>query len=249
LAVGGLSSALIISWFDNFDSVVATDCSGVYEFMPSISACIGDFAPQRYIWRLCVALFVPIRFIDGFVIYYHNSGVDVVEGKENIVNRIAIWCYCVEYFSLFLLTYVSSSDHLGLHVLGFSCFMIFSLIYSSLTVLKRYWFYQRVQKSEYFIWKGRVYVMNVCFAIGAVIAWVISKRVCISGCRKFYCALYFNFCSVFAICSFGMGICVYKHFLSRIRTLRAWTVLSSRDSDIVSKKVSGKLVKYCNYLL
>jgi hypothetical protein len=197
-ALGGLSLTLIISWFDHFNSVVATDCPNVIDFVPSISACIGDFAPQRYIWRLAVAFFVPLRILDGFMIHYKfKNEISCYPSKNfNIANlfnvnvqsllKFKLFCHCLEYLSLYLLTYVSSSDYLLFHILGFSCFIVFSLLYSTCTIyvsaiLKRH----SNSFLLFYSWKKKFYFLNVCFAVGAVIAWTISKNVCVSGSNAF----------------------------------------------------------------
>lgn len=62
----GLLATLTLSIYYNFESVTYTHC-GVANVIPSISACIGDHTPQRYIWRLCIALMVAQRSSDGFI--------------------------------------------------------------------------------------------------------------------------------------------------------------------------------------
>jgi hypothetical protein len=48
-------------------------------FMPSISAAIGDHSPQCYIWRIVICLMMTTRFQDGWVQFYHMSHVSSPE--------------------------------------------------------------------------------------------------------------------------------------------------------------------------
>lgn len=41
----------------------------VPNFIPSISSCIGNATPQRYIWRASIALMLTVRLYSGLLYY------------------------------------------------------------------------------------------------------------------------------------------------------------------------------------
>ena len=65
----GLFLTGAISVYKDFESVNRTHCR-VPNFVPSISSCIGNATPQRYIWRASIAMMLTVRSYSGLV-YYH----------------------------------------------------------------------------------------------------------------------------------------------------------------------------------
>ena len=63
---------LVLNLFLNFDDSTRTHCTarGVYNALPSISACIGGFT--RPIWSLCVVVYIWQRVLAGFVLHAHH---------------------------------------------------------------------------------------------------------------------------------------------------------------------------------
>ena len=85
----------------------------MYNFLPSISAAIGGFTPQRYVWRICIALQVGLRFLLVGCYYYWLSGINMGEHKaiyQKLV-KVAIGCHIVENLALLTLTCVSSTEN------------------------------------------------------------------------------------------------------------------------------------------
>lgn len=80
--------------------------------VPSISSVVGGVTPERYIWRLGVAIFSFPRLLDS-LLYYNFLGQDI-GGRDHFRrwgNRLLLLLHWVQYFSLFGLTFVSSKEN------------------------------------------------------------------------------------------------------------------------------------------
>ena len=88
----------------------------VYNFLPSISASIGGFTPQRYIWRIAVALHITPRVLYAFL-YYNWHGQDSHNWSANsnyrALCRTNLGLSLAELLCLIGLTYVSSNEDYG----------------------------------------------------------------------------------------------------------------------------------------
>ena len=85
----------------------------VYNFLPSISAVIGEFSPQSYVWRVCIALHAPQRIMTSMVYYNYHTAVNMAVGEE-LYKAVAAFnsvLGIVEVFSLLCLTMVSSTEN------------------------------------------------------------------------------------------------------------------------------------------
>ena len=140
--VAGLLLCLLLSVMRNYRSVTHTSC-GAVNFMPSISATIGDFAPQRYVWRTAVAMYIWQRLLSGPVMHrLFDLAVVCPSGRGSgaVLNHARAAAHTAEQLFLVLLSYVSSSDDLVLHELGFTGFCAFGSLNMLLTcALCRRW--------------------------------------------------------------------------------------------------------------
>lgn len=87
----------------------------VPNYLPSISSAIGGYAPQKYIWRICIALHAAPRFLFAFSYfgYYTSFHVGSRNTLYTILARICVFLHVVENSALVILTYVSSTDNYG----------------------------------------------------------------------------------------------------------------------------------------
>ena len=94
-----------------------------------ILASIGILAPQKYVWKICIALHSAPRLL--LCKMYHKH-MQKVLNKVASVQRLALFT-CVlnvaEVFSLLLLSVVPSTEDYFLHTFCFGLFLFFSAMY------------------------------------------------------------------------------------------------------------------------
>ncbi|CAF2621965.1 unnamed protein product [Rotaria sp. Silwood2] len=134
-----LFSCIGLSLLKDFEKSTRTHCQ-VFNFLPSISASIGDCEPQRYIWRLCFALDSIPRYIIAYLQFKrllnrHHILLPELYQLVQITNSLI---HALELTFLLLLTYISSNEIKWIHECSFVGFMICSLVHMLLTVLIDY---------------------------------------------------------------------------------------------------------------
>lgn len=88
----------------------------VFNFIPSISAITG-VSPQRYFWRISIALHVGPRFIIAvcYKSYYEHMLSHVenlpIYNKAKLLMNLAFWLHVVEITSLCGVTYISNREN------------------------------------------------------------------------------------------------------------------------------------------
>ena len=95
--------AFCVFWslcFDFFEST-STHC-GVSNYLPSVSASIGSFSPQKHVWRLTIALHSTPRYLVAFVYF-----------KLIHYSKLLFVLNVVEISALLGLSIVSSTDNFG----------------------------------------------------------------------------------------------------------------------------------------
>ncbi|XP_021375792.1 post-GPI attachment to proteins factor 2-like [Mizuhopecten yessoensis] len=131
-----------VSWsiLYDFKSSTATHCK-VANYLPSISSAIGGYTPQRYVWRICVALHCSPRLM--FAISYYNFHTQVHVGtKHRIYKNLAAFAsflHVSEILALVGLTYISSTENPDMHEYLFIAFMVCSLFHMLLTCVLFHW--------------------------------------------------------------------------------------------------------------
>ena len=129
-------SCIGLSLIKDFERSTRTHCA-VFNFLPSISAAIGDCEPQKYIWRLCFALDSVPRYLLAYlqlqrVLQRPSMAYSDFYYLTQILSSIF---HFLELTFLLLLTYISSNDIKWIHECSFVGFMIFSLLHMLVTVL------------------------------------------------------------------------------------------------------------------
>ncbi|XP_015117825.1 post-GPI attachment to proteins factor 2 [Diachasma alloeum] len=115
----------------NFEHATSTHCQ-VYNFLPSISAAIGNYKPQKDVWKIAIALQAVNRFLVFAMYYYYYK--EVVHKWAEGVSRSALFAYALENISLVTLSFWTSSENYAFHKLSFITFLIMSLIHMGLSI-------------------------------------------------------------------------------------------------------------------
>ena len=137
---------IIYSFLFHLEEVTRTHCQ-VWNMVPSISckkninfhnknwnnceysASIGILAPQKYVWKICIALHSAPRLL--LCKMYHKH-MQKVLSKIARVQRLALFTCMLnmaEVFSLLLLSVVPSTEDYSLHTFCFGLFLFFSAVY------------------------------------------------------------------------------------------------------------------------
>ncbi|KAG7159563.1 post-GPI attachment to proteins factor 2-like isoform X2 [Homarus americanus] len=134
LPLGAFFLCIYLSLRFNFDLSTATHC-GVPNYLPSISSAIGEFVPQRYIWRAAIAVHCAPRFLVASMYYsFMNRILPNVAFYRNAV-KVTTLLNVVENVALLSLSFVSSKENYDVHKVSFILFMVCSELYMVLTCL------------------------------------------------------------------------------------------------------------------
>jgi hypothetical protein len=94
----------------NFDHATETHCK-VYNFLPSVSAAIGHYKPQKNIWEIAIASQAIIRTLVLYM-YYRYYRETAYKWARNMTN-FALLSYFLENTALVTLSFWSSNENYG----------------------------------------------------------------------------------------------------------------------------------------
>ncbi|XP_065215616.1 post-GPI attachment to proteins factor 2-like isoform X2 [Planococcus citri] len=120
----------------NFEETTFTHCK-VWNFLPSISAAIGNHMTQYIVWVTAVTLHSGPRFL--FISIYYRYYLKMIKHQKQYIAKVACTLNVIENISLLGLTYLSSAGSYAIHEKCFITFMASSELYMLLTcILFRY---------------------------------------------------------------------------------------------------------------
>lgn len=163
----------------DFKGSTATHCR-VNNFLPTISAAIGGFTPQRYVWRLCIAMHAPQRVMVAIAYYSFHTSVQMAARSEKykMLAALVSLLHIVEVMSLVGLSMISSSENGKLHESLFISFMASALIYMVLTIILMRWGrfgkdrQPSVEERMSLRYKTRLFLFNIIsFAVAVYFFW------------------------------------------------------------------------------
>ncbi|XP_048774040.2 post-GPI attachment to proteins factor 2-like isoform X2 [Ostrea edulis] len=194
----GALLCIILSLLFNFRESTWTHCR-VSNYLPSISSAIGGYAPQKYIWRICIALHAAPRLLFAFSYfgYYTSFHVGKYSTLYKHLARLCVFLHVVEISALVTLTYVSSTDNYAVHENMFIAFMVCSEIYMLLSCILYKWGHisngRVMTKTELmsYQYKKRLFVFNVIMFLTAVYMFFRHEWYCETGVY-----------SIFALCEY-----------------------------------------------
>ena len=116
-----------------FQNSTYTHCE-VDNFAPSISAAIGSFIPQKYIWQACIALHLAPRFLFACLLNQHlYQRLKITQIVKKLLSASLVLQF-VENLALLCLTIVSSQENFPIHSWAFGTFGATSTLYMVIVV-------------------------------------------------------------------------------------------------------------------
>lgn len=86
----------------------------VQNFLPSISAAIGNYRTQRFVWGTAIAIHAIPRFI--FAAIYRQYYRDVLNDKAQKLATLACVLNVIENIALIGLTFINSAYNYGINI-------------------------------------------------------------------------------------------------------------------------------------
>ncbi|KAG8336155.1 hypothetical protein J6590_050355 [Homalodisca vitripennis] len=103
------------------DEIHETHCR-VYNIIPSISAITG-VSPQRYLWRICVALHIGPRLLIASIYHAYYKGLTSSSHSQRLLS-LCYWLNITEIASLCGVTYISNKENYReFHITHFTDFV------------------------------------------------------------------------------------------------------------------------------
>ncbi|XP_015430855.1 PREDICTED: post-GPI attachment to proteins factor 2-like [Dufourea novaeangliae] len=169
---------VIWSLLYNFEHSTSTHCK-VYNFLPSVSAAIGHYRPQRDVWKIAIGLQALIRVI-VLVMYSRYYKEHIYKWAQNICN-IAVVTYAIENISLVTLSFWTSDENYAFHKLSFITFLIMSFIHMLIAyfIMRNCRTVTReLSETTSLKWKWRAMVLNVLSIMFACYFFYRHNRYC-----------------------------------------------------------------------
>lgn len=202
LPLGSLIFCFFSAVIFQFDAVNETVCN-VRNTIPSISAITG-VTPQRYVWRVCIALHCAPRFAVGFLYWnYFMQRSCYVAGSQVAIYRwivrLAFWVYTVENSCLVGVTYIANVENYPIHEKIFIGFMVTCILYELLNLIIFRWCHpqmisQPIIASSYKI-KKVCFVLIVIFTSGLLYYFFRHRWYCEPGAF-----------TMFSACEYGIAV-------------------------------------------
>ncbi|CAL8126346.1 unnamed protein product [Orchesella dallaii] len=132
LPLGAFIFAILWAMYTDYDRAVNVLCANedgrkIRNYLPSLSAAIGDFPVSRAVWTTCVVLHAPPRFLFGSMYLQYFESI-VPSSMQSWV--FAAWISSVlELLGLVGLSIITSGQNLPFHAFCFAIFLIFSELY------------------------------------------------------------------------------------------------------------------------
>lgn len=161
------------------DDIHETHCR-VYNVLPSISAITG-ISPQRYLWRISIALHIGPRLVIASV--YHAYYYNILKTMEDVSLKITgcrllnlcYWLNIAEVAALSGVTYISNRENYAVHEKIFIAFMISSLTYMLTAVRLGRLVTPNAQSLQY---KQVLFVTSLVSTVGLIIFFLKHRLLC-----------------------------------------------------------------------
>ncbi|XP_058057380.1 post-GPI attachment to proteins factor 2-like [Anopheles bellator] len=213
LPIVGFLFCVAWSLLYNFEQANATHCL-VYNFLPSLSAAIGNYQPQRLVWQLSVLLHAPPRYAIAFL--YKNQHLALLARKHHRKEWAYLACILniIELSSLVGLSLWTSSSSYEVHKFCFSAFVICSIVYMLLMVfinqLTRVEELLTLAERKSYRYKRRLLWINIISILLAVYFFVRHNK----HCEPFVYSLFALSEYLFVYSNIGFHMTAYWDFIN-----------------------------------
>eukprot|EP00106_Octopus_bimaculoides_P000806 XP_014768248.1 PREDICTED: post-GPI attachment to proteins factor 2-like [Octopus bimaculoides] len=153
----------------------------VTNFIPSISAVTG-ITPQRYLWRICIALHCTPRFAVAFMYFNMYKGFlqSIKKEHQNLfltLIKVNFWLNIMENSSLIGVTYISNKENYPIHEKIFIVFMATSLCYMLLNTILFRWTRDKVTEADEKSFKWKVLMFcSIMVATAGLLFFFVKHR-------------------------------------------------------------------------
>ncbi|RUS76634.1 hypothetical protein EGW08_015610 [Elysia chlorotica] len=209
LPLGGLLLCEILCCLLAFKESTSTVCDKaeyVWNFLPSVSQATGFLSPQKYLWRVAIALHATPRFAIAYGYFSLHSVVFADKtGPSRMfrsLGRLACILHCTEVLALVGLSFISSTEDFELHKFFFITFLLSATCHMALmcaiqswgTKAIKYWLSKKEQLSV--VLKIRLFAAYLLFLIAAMYFYYRHNKYCESGVYSL-----FSLCEILMITS------------------------------------------------
>ncbi|KXJ68257.1 hypothetical protein RP20_CCG004655 [Aedes albopictus] len=198
--VVGFLFCVVWSLLYNFDQANATHCM-VYNFLPSLSAAIGNYQPQRFVWQASVLLHALPRYAIAFL--YKNFHLGLLRKRRTDLAVLACMLNITELSSLVGLTMWTSVSNYDVHKFCFSTFVVTSMLYMVVLIIinrvTREGDLLTASERKSIMYKKRLFIANLCSILLAVYLlyslFALSEYVFVYSNIGFHMTAYWDFIS------------------------------------------------------
>ncbi|CAD6998941.1 post-GPI attachment to proteins factor 2 [Ceratitis capitata] len=177
---------VIWSLLFEFERSTSTHCD-VPNYLPSISAAIGNYDPQKTVWRLAITLQLPARLaVSKMYMQYYK---DTIRRSRRTLAVIACLLNMIENFALLSLSLWTSMDNYPIHRNSFVVFIACSEIY----MLISYFLIKNGRKvpllpmeEKSLLYKRNLFIINVTAFILAGYCFMRHNSLCEPGVYTFF---------------------------------------------------------------
>lgn len=167
----------------NFVESTSTHCQ-VFNLLPSISAAIGGFVPQKYVWRIGIGVHAAPRFLVAAMYRNYYKKLLIDEPLWSILATLTSAIQMLENSCLIGLTYISSSENYPAHEKCFITFVISALTFMILSCsLPRIAARKSLTAQEFqsLQLKSLLALINVMASLSAVFFFIKHNKFCQPG--------------------------------------------------------------------
>ncbi|XP_055381547.1 post-GPI attachment to proteins factor 2-like [Condylostylus longicornis] len=197
----------------NFEESTSTHCH-VANYLPSISAAIGSFQPQKFVWQTSICLhFLPRLLVARLYFQFYEETIRL---NRRRIARVAVFLNVIENFALMGLTlWTSSMAEYEVHKFCFISFIITSDVYMILSyvVNKNFKKFSEINELDRISLKCKKYLM-ITNIISICIASLFFLRHN-QYCRPMDYTLFAFFEYIVVLTNIGYHLTVYWDFHGR----------------------------------